>query len=260
MRDDDRKDAPVSDEDARLLDLLDRLGPETAPAERQAVETLGALPWALEELPVRAGVKRRVMESVAGRAAPVARRRRWHLPLAAGLAVALLGIAGFQFRRLESQQRTIDELSSRLERIERDGAELAEARRLLAERGGQMRMITSRGAEFCLLKPVGERPRYPDATATMVISPDRRRWYLAAEGLEPCATGVCYRLWFVTDAEPIHAASFDAAAEERRIELTGSHEGVPAGVRAIAITRDAEPEQSSPPETVLLADQAMALL
>lgn len=266
MSDHDLEDAIVSEEDVKLLDLLDRLGPEAEPADRGCVEALGALPYALDELTAGAEVKSRLMagvlDSVGARGRPVRgdRRGRWYLPLAAGLTVALLGIAALQFRQLEGQQRTIDELSSRLQRVERSGTELAEVRRLLAEKSSQMRMMTARGAEFCLLKPVGERPRYPGASATMVISPDRTRWYLAAEGLAPCETGVCYRLWFITEAEPVHAASFDARGEESRIEISSGGDGVPAGVRAISITRDSELDRPSPPETVLLADQAMTLL
>lgn len=271
MSDDDPRDPktpPGPDEDdLELVDLLDRLGPESAASERADLEVLGALPYALDELEAAAGVKSRLMDRVSGsggatgRRVRRGRRGRWQLPLAAALAIALLGVAGLQFRQLEGQRRTIDDLAARLERVERKGAELAQVRRLLAEKGSHIRMMTSRGAEFCLLKPVGKLPRYPGATATMVISADRRQWFLAAEGLAPCDRGVCYRLWFITEAEPIHAASFDARGEEQRIELSGSHEGVPAGVRAITITRDAEPEREpGPPETVLLADQAMTLL
>ena len=182
------------------------------------------------------------------------------MPIAAVLAIALLGVAALQFRQLAGQQRTIDELSSQLQRFEQNGGELAEIRRLLAEKGNHLRMLTTLGAEFCILRPVGELPRYPLATATMVIAPDRNQWYLAAEGLEPCGTAGCYQLWFITEAESIHAASFDAGGVGQRIELSGSHGGVPTSVRMISITRRSESERSEAPETVLLADRAMTLL
>lgn len=262
------------DKDTELLETLDRLGPESD-GERADLETLGLLPYGLDDLPARPEIKHRLMASVTGSAAaaraerwPTDRRRlstlerrsRWFLPIAASLAAALLGIAAVQFRQLERQERTIEQLSSQLERVERNGTAMAEIRRLLAEKGRHVKMMTTRGTEFCLLKPAGERPRYPGATATMVIAPDRREWFLAAEGLEPCPAEVCYQLWFITEGEPIHAASFAARNDQPRIELSGSQDGALEGVRAISITRDAAPEDADPPETVLYADQAMTLL
>ncbi len=275
MSDDNLNDSAHSEEDNRLLELMDRLGPETDPTDRAYVEALGLLPYSLEELPPRPELKQRLMASLGspetgdaganlpsptGRLVVLERRARWFLPLAATIAVALLGLAGLQFRQLQSQQRTIDELSSQLERVERNGVELAEIRRALDQRGDQLRMLTARGAEFCVLKPVGDQPRYPLATATMVIAPDRDRWYLAAEGLEPCTEETCYQLWFITDAESIPAASFGARATDERIELTGNRQSVPPGVRGVSITRSAGRESSEAPETVLFADQAMTLL
>lgn len=275
MSDDDLKDQIISIEDSRLLAVLDRLGPESAAADRGLVETLGALPYELEELPARTGVKERLMATVlesggvsderapgseSGRLVTLERRTRWYVPIAATLAIALLGLAALQFRQLEGQQRTIDELSAQLQRVEQNGVELAEIRQLLGQRGDHMRMMTTSGAEFCILKPVGDLPRYPLATATMVIAPGRDEWYLAAEGLEPCGSDGCYQLWFITEAESIHAASFDARGSGHRIELTGGRQAVPTGVRGISITRDSEAEPAEPPETVLFADQAMTLL
>lgn len=273
MSDDNLENEALSNEDHRLLELVDRLGPEIGPAERAYVETLGLLPYGLDELPVRAEVKQRLMarvseseaaavpealSSASGRLVTLERRTRWVLPIAAALAIALVGVTAFQFRQLESQQQTIDELSAQLEQVERNGSQIAEVRRLLTETGSHLRMMTTRGAEFCILKPVGESPRYPLATATMVIAPERDRWYLAAEGLEPCADDVCYQLWFITRAESIPAASFDARGGDDRIELSGGQVRVPTGVVGISITRASE--SSEPPETVLFADQAMTLL
>ncbi len=275
MSDDRPADRPISRRDEELLAALDRLGPETEVSDRAAVETLALLPRALEELAPGPEVKRRLMAEITSSVEPPAaepppisasdrlvtleQRSRWFLPIAAALAIALLGLTAMQFRQLQGQQRTIDELSAQLQRVEESGAELAEIRRALAEKGGHLRMLTSRGAEFCVLKPVGENPRLAQAIATMVIAPERDGWFLAAEGLEPCAADACYQLWFITEAEPIEAASFGTVEARQRIELSGSG-GVPTSIRAISITRLDEPDPGAAAETVLYADQAMTLL
>ena len=271
---DDPREPEITRDEAELLELLDRLGPDSQSADRATVEALGLLPYALEETAPRPEVKAGLMArlessavprsvegapSTAGRLVTLERRTRWFLPLAAMLAIALLGIAGLQFRRLEGQQQTIEKLTAQLERVESNGAELAEIRRVLAETDARLRMMTTRGAEFCVLKPVGDDPRFAAATATMVIGPGRDEWFLAAEGLMPCEGDDCYQLWFLTEGGSVAATAFGAGESDRRIEI-GGREDVPSGVRAISITREGSPDSQEPPVTVLLADQAMTLL
>ncbi len=266
MSDDESMERSPRDEETEVPALLDRLGPEVEAGDRGLIETLGLLPYALDDPPVRAEVKAGLMAEVersraaaTGRLATVERRTRWLMPLAAALALALLGLAGLQFSRLEDQQRTIDELSAQLGRVEADGAELAEMRRALARTDARLRMMTRRGTEFCLLKPVGDDPRFARATATMVIAPERDEWFLAVEGLEPCGGEVCYQLWFLTQGGSVAAAAFDAGEGSQRIELGGKGQ-VPSGVRAISITHERASEPAEAPVTVLFADQAMTLL
>ncbi len=294
MSDHNLNEENLTEDDIRLLDLIDGLAAEDgrtiaagdAPgargAEREWLETLGLLPYELDQAVPRPEVKRDLMAlvqqapqireiSTAGtpaephsltsrRLVALERRARWYMPIAATFAFALLGVTAFQFSQIESQRRTIADLSSQLERVEPNGPELASIRSRLDQQGSHLKMLTSLGAEYCVLRPVGEPPRFPGATATMVISPERNRWYLAAEGLEPCPGEVCYELWFVTDGDPIRAAAFDAENSFSRIELSGSHEGLPLTVRAITITRAPASAADQPTETVLLADQAMTLL
>ena len=278
----DLKDPTPSQEDERFLELLDQLGPDSTTADRESLEAVAALPYELDELAPRAEVKRALMESVSEEAAseppesaPVPfvdpdadsrrlahleRRSRWYMPIAAALAVALIGLAGWQFRQLEDQRQTIAALSTQLESVERDGAELELARHRLNEMQSQLRLLTASGSEFCVLKPYGDEPTQPQATATMVLSSDRNRWFLAAEGLEPCAKGRTYQLWFITDGEPIRAAVFDGEASGGRLELSGTHEGVPTSVRAVTVTLETEPEPAEPSAPILFADEAMTLL
>ena len=265
------REPELTSAETELLELLERAGADPGAADREAVETLGLLPYALDQIAPRPEVKASLLArlepsgvsegqaTTAGRLVTLERRTRWFLPLAAVLTIALLGIAGLQFQRLEGQERTIQKLTEQLERVEGNGAELAEVRRILAEADARLRMLTTRGAEFCVLKPVGDDPRFADATATMVIGPERDEWFLAAEGLAPCRGEGCYRLWFVTDGGSVAAASFSAGASDQRIELSGSRD-VPTGVRAISITRESGADPSAAPVTVLLADQAMTLL
>ncbi len=273
MSDDNLNEKAITAEEEKLLALLDGAEADPGEIDRETLETVGLLAYGLDDAAPSAVAKDKLMAEISAGTAPMPlasveslpsqrlnaleRRARWSMPIAAAFAIALLGVAALQFRQLSEQRQTIEELSAQLERVEQSGVELASVRNLLAQRDGYLRMLTTKGAEFCLLKPVGAQPRLPTASATMVISPERNKWYLAAEGLAPCDDGSCYVLWFVTDAEPIRGPSFDCNGG--RIELTGEHEGLPLTIRAITITMATEADEIEP-ETVLLADQAMTLL
>ena len=273
----DSRENNITPEDERLLDLLDGLGPETTAADAETLEALGALPYELAEISPDSAVKRGLLRRIEDSRQPIPfaqpqaegdsarlvqleKRARWYMPIAAALAVALIGLAGWQFRLLEGQRQTIAALSEQLESMERDGIELALARTRLNDLQSHMAMLTSRGSEFCVLKPYGEQPTHPNATATMVVSSDRNRWFLAAEGLEPCAKGRSYQVWFITETGPIRAAAFDGETSGGRVEVSGTHEGVPTTVRAITVTLEVEPEPAEPSAPILFADQAMTLL
>lgn len=270
----DPKEHDISQADEQLLDRLDNLGPDSSTTD-ESLEAMASLPYALSEIAPPAELKRALMQSVEDPGRPIAlappdadssrlaqleRRSRWYMPIAAALAIALIGIAGWQFKQLEGQRQTIVALSEQLEAMERDGIELALARTRLSDMQNHLAMLTARGSEFCVLKPYGDQPSHPEATATMVISSDRNRWFLAAEGLEPCAKGRSYQVWFITETGPIRAASFDGEASGGRVELSGSHDGVPVSVRAVTVTMEAEPEPAAPSTPILFADEAMTLL
>jgi hypothetical protein len=284
----DPEDQNITPEDQRILDQLDSLGPESATQgspEAEAMEAVVSLVHGLAEIEPRAEVKGGLMQRVADSAAPAApavahgevlpfatpevdsgrlaqleRQARWYLPIAAALAIALIGLTGWHFKQLEEQRATIAALSVQVESMERDGIELALARNRLNEMQSQMRLLTTSGAEFCVLRPHGKTPTHPQATATMVISSDRNRWFLAAEGLEPCAKGRSYQLWFITESTPVRVASFDGTAEGGRVELSGSHDALPDDVRAVAVTLEVEADPAAPSQPILLADEAMTLL
>lgn len=273
---DDRKDVDALSDAAeeRLLRRLLEEG-ETHPDDsgvdprvaRETIETLGLLPWELEPVAPRPEIKEALMarlgaggeSSAAARLAALERRSRWMLPIAAVLALALVGLTGWQARQLAEQRRTIQELSGRLAAAAENGGPAAEARRQLAELSDHLAMVTSPGAEFCLLKPVAGATRLAEARATMVFSPDRKRWYLAARGIGPCERGKVYQLWFHTEDDAVRAATFHGRSAGERLELHGGADRR-IQIRAVSITVESDPETTSPSEAVLFADQAMRLL
>lgn len=281
MSEDRQADGPGPADDRRLAELLESLGPEAgAPRgaeERAWLETLGLLAYGLDPVTPSEGLKRKLMAQVegerrrpaapapplaetAGRLDSLERRSRRLLPLAATVAFALLGLAGWQSLRISDQRETIDRLASRVEELDRERSDLASARALLLEVSDRLAMVTSPGAEFCLLKPFGESPEAPGARATFVLASDRESWYLSVEGLEPCAAGRIYHLWFAVGDEHVRAATFDGAPSGGRIELS-EELAVPPGLRAVIITLETERQAEEPTHPpVLYADQAMQLL
>ncbi len=276
-------------EERAILELMERLGPDLAEApgpgeeaagtpdevRRSYLETLGALGAAGPRVTPPAQIKERLMAQVRGesgtlkppatvlavaRIAALERRSRWMVRIAAALAIALLGLAAWQFRRLENQRHTIANLEAQLDSLRVEQVELASARGLLTDLRQRLTMVTTTGAEFCLLKPYGAQPSHPGARGTLVVSSDRSGWYLRVAGLEPCAGGRIYHLWFVTDGGTLRAATFDGMPSGAEMELSEG-DAVPVELRAVKVTLESGPDSPGPTgEPILYADEAMQLL
>ena len=252
---------PIRDlDDERLLRLLeDPLAADGSdPEERALLETLGLLPAALDVDEVRPAIKARILERLddTPRSSESSRdaewRRYWQIAAMLVIAVGFLVLQGVQSAEV---RRSTDEMRALVDGWSSERAELERLRRELETRDRQLAMLTQRGTEFCVLRPVQGQP-VEAATATMVISNDRTRWFMAVEGLEACASGSCYQLLFLTESGSISGATFDNREGAPRFELSGEHEGLPSTLRGVAITRARGGEQ----ERILFADQAMTIL
>lgn len=269
----------ITAEDERLLAIVDRVAagdpagegsaddPALEAERRELVEILGLLPHALEPRALPPELEGRILAAIEGAAptlrAPVERPARsaprWALPLAAALAGVLLGVTAWQQQALEGQRRTIAELRSGLAEANARGERVAALEARIRDQRSKLAMMTRPGAEFCLLKPVGNEPMYPTASATMVVSPDRASWYLRADGLGPCPLGRTYKIWFMVDGRTVAGPTFRVKQLGDEIEIAS--EELPPGLEGIKITLEFEPETPVPtgPE-ILFTDQAMRLL
>jgi hypothetical protein len=196
---------------------------------------------------------------------PVA-QRRWALPLAAGLALAALGLgtaAGLFWQDLTStrQRLAASELSRQQlltqlaegRRGERVGADL---RARMTEMEAQLALVTAAGTEVCALRPPAVAV-VPQARGLLFVGADHQHWYLRARGLTAPGEGRAYHLWFMVGERPVSAGSFELSGEEAVL----ASPTMPAGTTAAVITVEpaaATPERPSGP-VVLFGNQMTAL-
>jgi anti-sigma-K factor RskA len=277
-------------EDRLVLGLMDRLNESWWPSVgdlddgrgesietliRLYTETLGLLPYELEPLAPPPALKERLLERLGGRptveatladeeaaVVPIAtagRFTRWALPLAAGLALVLLGISGWQFRHIEEQEGTIEQLSGLLSEANQATAELAQYRDELLEAKAKLAVVTASGVEVCSLYPVEDRLAGSSPKATLFVAPDHQHWYLRIEGLEPCPADHAYQLWFHTgEGEPVSAGTFDVEPGQRQ-ELSSAT--MPAGTIAVSVTLEPAGGSSTPSgPSLLYGDEVMRIL
>lgn len=275
-----REDHPDAEAVERLLDELARAdepaaaaGPEPD-ASRVYRELAGLIGAAVEPIEPPPALRSRLLAAVGAAAAPAevvtmprpaadaaAHRpaRRWALPLAASLALALAGFSGYQAAQMADQRATIERLSERLEEIEARTPTVAAMRAQLAEMKQRMEMITGRGVEICALRPMAAEAVLADSRGVLYVAPDHQHWYLTIEDLTPCSEGRAYQLWFVpADGEPVSAGIFDVS-DGVRVELSSNR--MPKATRAVTVTL--EPAGGSPVPTgpaVLHGDEVMAVL
>ncbi len=232
----------------RLLDAVTAGGAGEPPAS--AATAREAAPPAVPEVADLAA--RSAASAAAAPARPRSAAGRWALPLAAGLAAALLGLSAWLYGEVRSQRLQIAELAGRLAAVEE------ESRFAVAAMDRKMRLLTSPGVEVCNLTPVGEEPVHPSSRGTLYVAADHREWYLKIDGLEPCPEGRHYQLWFVTGDGPVSGGVFEVRAGVRFEMLSRE---MPEATRAVRVTL--EPAGGSPvpsgPE-VLYGDEVMRIL
>jgi hypothetical protein len=282
------QEGTVAVDDHLAGDLLDRLnelvampGPGTKlehdePLSRSYLELLGLLPYSLEPVEPAPATKARLMADLSGAggtwqttgqgsgvvSSPSPESggwKKWVLPLAAVLLLALLGVSGWQRSRMAAQRVEIAKLASRLKEVSLQSTELARYRKELTEAQAKLSVLAASGVEVCSLHPLAERLTDATPTATLFVAPDHQHWYLRIDGLEPSPEDRAYQLWFITDTGArVSAGTFDPRPGVRT-ELTS--ETMPSGTVAVSVTlepRGGSAEPSGPP--LLYGDEVMRIL
>jgi hypothetical protein len=256
-------------------------------------ETIGILAYALEPAAVEPGARARLLAAVTGdetqelveeapaspapspprpleraweplalpqpdlpgrTAGAVERRGRggWMLAAAAVLAFAGLGLFAAYL------QSELNSTRVRLARTERERlAETTEARAALDQLRGRFERMTAPATTIYPLRcPTGHGPA-AGARVYVYVSPDGRRWELAAHGLDPEPAGSDYQVWFLVGEQPLSAGCFNVRDGKPVITMALAP---PAGATGAAVS--IEPRGGSPRPTgpvVLLADHAVRL-
>jgi hypothetical protein len=266
----------------RDIDPVEELGELLEePRVKEYLETIGLLALANEPLAPSPEIEERLVEALEGKSAlpetvdtvPLLFAREsspsdeartgfrsgWPLRLAATLALALLGLSGWQMLQLDRQEQSIAQLSSQLREAEEQSVQLAELRSQLAEVQDKLGVVTSPAVEVCSLNPVGEDPLQPQSRGTLYVAADHQHWYLKVDGLRPCPQDSAYQLWFITaGGRPVSAGTFDVK-KGARLELRS--ETMPTGTNAVLITVEplgGSPQPSGP--SVLYGDEVMRIL
>lgn len=293
MTDDTRIEDPEEEGTVdRLLDGLSRVEADADPVEalgelvdepltRDHLETIGLLACANVPMAPSPEVKQRLLLALKaeggsaseGQPAPLPFMRepsvavvapaeswsRWPLRLAATVALALLGLSGWQLLRLQEQGQTIAQLTGQLRDAKQQSAAGAELRNQLQAAQAKLTVITSPGVEVCTLKPVGVKPLQPQSRGALFVAADHQHWYLKVDGLNRSPQGSAYQLWFISEkGHPVSAGTFNA---EPGVRLELSSETMPAGTVAVSITLEplgGSPQPSGP--SVLYGDEVMRIL
>ena len=274
-------------EDRLAGDLLDRLNqsvplpPDTTDDEGEALlrgylEIVGLLPYELDPMEPSPAAREVLLASLRGeddsryakREQEVAMSsparsaggwNRWALPLAASLALALLGVSGWQRAHMERQQEETAQLSGHLREVNLQSGELVRYQQDLEAAQAKLSVLAASGVEVCRLYPMEKRLAEAPPRATLFVAPDHQRWYLRIDGLEPSPEDQDYQLWFITDeGARVSAGTFDPRPGART-ELTSTT--MPGGTIAVSITVEplgGSPEPSSPP--LLYGDEVMRIL
>ena len=271
-------------EDRLIESLLDSLnqsvmpgstadGAESGAMLREYTELLGLFPYEIAPVAPSDRVKSQLLtamrreqpvdraadDSAAVAARSTSRWPRWALPIAATVAITLLGFSGLQFVRLEEQRGTIDRLAGQLSETNIQGAQLAQYQEDLARMQEQLKLVTSKGVEVCTLRPQIEAAVETDARGTLFVASDRQRWYLRIDDLEPCPQGRSYQLWFVTaDGTAVDGGVLDI---EHGVHLEITSDRMPDGTVAVNITLEPAGGSSEPSgPSILYGDDVMRIL
>lgn len=276
-------------EDRVVERLLDRLNegvvPATAAREgeaeemlREYTELIGLIPFDLEPMAPADGAKERLLQTIQGVepampsepppvdlppnvvAMPVSPWLKRALPLAASLAIVLLGVVGWQSFQISEQGGAIVELTDHLSRVNVDRTtELAEYENHLERMQDQLALVTSKGVEVCTLHAKAAQAADTGARGTLFVAADHQRWYLRIDDLEPCPQGRSYQLWFVmADGSARDGGILEI---EHGVELEVTSGTMPTGTVAVNVTLEPAGGSEAPSgPSILYGDEVMRIL
>lgn len=272
-------------EDRVVERILDRLNegvvPSSAGREGEAeamlheyTELIGLIPYELEPMAASSAAKERLLQTIQGRPAAAridsetvevleAPRSTWvhrAFPLAASIAIVLLGIVGWQSFEMANQNTAIVGLTDHLSQvnIERT-AELAEYDKSMQQMQDQLALVTSKGVEVCTLKPQAAEATESGARGTLYVASDHQHWYLRIEDLLPCPQGRAYQLWFVmADGTAVDGGILEV---EHGAKLEVTSDTMPAGAVAVNITLEPAGGSEAPSgPSILYGDEVTQIL
>ena len=188
------------------------------------------------------------------------RAATWLAAVAAVLALAAVGLAGWLWLELAASRAS-------LARLETDRARLAERldaqEDLIRRAGGSgefLAAVATPGVEVCPLRPVGDPPMMPRAYAVLYMPPGSGEWYLLASNLEP-DQGV-YKVWIHTPDGAVPMGLLQAGkAATLELDLPPALDERHDLMLSIAVTLEPSPDMPEPSgPMVLLGDEVMTVL
>jgi len=269
----------------RLLDDWDggRDGSETL--DREVLEVLGLMPYALAPEEPRAGLKGEILARIsiaeAGQSpgssaqrnslslpsaeAPAPanfashRARRaaaarppanvwWRRAMAAMLGASLLGLGYFGGR--------VGELTRRVDRLNGDLAAARAQPLLPQDMHDQFNIIRTIAPQAYPMRPVDGRAA--QINGMVYVCPKHEAWSVNLNGLEDPPPGFEYRLWFLTD-QGAKAGEILHRGEQGQFELAAPH--MPLGTHSFAVSREriGDVEPGEPDQWVLRAESPIRL-
>lgn len=239
--------APAADARERLLAALGggtASEPAPPPEREPGAEVTPVAEWAAAGPPPRRG----------GRAAP------WLAALAAVLALAAVGLAGWLWLELSAARASLARLETDRTRL----AERLDAQEDLIRRAGGsgelLAAVATPGVEVCPLRPVGDPPMMPRAYAVLYMPPGSGEWYLLASNLEP-DRGV-YMVWIHTPDGAVPMGLLQAGkAATLELEVPPALDERHDLMLSITVTLEPSPDMPEPSgPMVLLGDEKMTVL
>lgn len=283
----DRKDDVFGLTEDRIVErLLDRLNEGVVPSHaareaeaevllREYTELLGLIPYELEPRVPAEGVRDRLMRTLLGGErelgntqpvpaeiieVPASRWLKIALPLAASIAIVLLGVVGFQTYQMAEKTGTIDRLSEQLSDVNVEKtSQLTEYKESLGRMQEQLALVTSQGVEICALHPKLAEAAETGARGALFVASDHQHWYLRIDDLEPCQQGRAYQLWFIkADGTAVDGGILDVKSG---VELEVTSDTMPGGTVAVNITLEPAGGSVAPSgPSILYGDEVMRVL